>query len=425
MTAITIRNARVVDPATGRDELASLRIVDGLIDDIGEGIAQDDDHIIDANGAILAPALIDLRAAIELSFTPGGETLDSLARTAASGGVGTVVIAPTTAMPIDTPEVVMALRAGLRPMPVRTLISAGATRQLAGDTLAEIGLMATSGAAFISQGDCPIADSVTLRSLFSYASGFELWVACPARDAGLSHAAVATESEAAARFGLNLEPTVSERLAIDRETALAELTGARLMIDRVSTQDGIDALARARKRGIEVCSTVSIANLVLNAVDADGLDPAFRLTPPLRSEDDRRALVAAIENGLIDAVVSNHQPLDLDLKAQPFADAAPGSTGLEILLAGMLRLVHEEELDLVSALRPLTSGPAELLGLPQGRLDTGAPADVVLIDGDAPWVYDVADSASARRNSAWQDRRFQGRVLMTMVDGGIVYNLKG
>ncbi|GJL98264.1 MAG: dihydroorotase [Hyphobacterium sp.] len=425
MTPITIRNARVVDPATGRDELASLRIVNGLIDDIGEGIAQDDDHIIDANGAILAPALIDLRAAIEPSFTPGGETLDSLARAAASGGVGTVVISPTSSMPIDAPETVMALRAGLRPMPVRTLISAGATRNLGGETLSEIGLMATSGAAFISQGDCPIANTTTLRSLFSYASGFELWVACPARDAGLSHATVATESEAAARFGLTLEPTVSERMAIDRDATIAELTGARLMIDRVSTRDGIEALSRARKRGIEICSTVSIANLAFNSVDADGLDPAFRLTPPLRSEEDRRALVTAIENGLIDAVVSDHRPLDLDLKAQPFADAAPGSTGLEVLLAAMLRLVHEAELDLVSALRPLTSGPAELLGLPQGRLEAGAPADVVLIDGDAPWVYDVSDSASTRRNSAWEGRRFQGRVLMTMVDGGIVYNLKG
>jgi len=328
-------------------------------------------------------------------------------------------------MPIDTPEIVMALRAGTRPMPVRTLISAGASKNLTGETLSEIGLMATSGAAFISQGDCPIANTTTLRSLFSYASGFELWVACPARDADLSKVTVATESEAAARFGLNLEPTVSERIAIDRDAAIAELTGARLMIDRVSTRDGIDALARARKRGIEICATASIANLALNAVDADGLDPAFRLTPPLRSEDDRRALVAAIENGLIDAVVSDHRPLDLDLKAQPFADAAPGSTGIEVLLAAMLRLVHEEELDLVSALRPLTSGPAELLGLPQGRLETGAPADMVLIDGDAPWVYDVTESASARRNSAWQDRRFQGRVLMTMIDGGIVYNLKG
>ncbi len=425
MTPITIRNARVVDPATGRDELASLRIENGLIDDIGEGIAQDDDHIIDANGAILAPALIDLRAAIEPAFTPGGESLDSLARTAATGGVGTVVIAPTAAMPIDTPEVVMALRAGLRPMPVRILISAGATRNLAGEILSEIGLMATNGAAFVSLGDCPVANTSTLRSLFSYASGFELWVACPARDASLSLATVATESEAAARFGLNLEPTVSERIAIDRDATVAELTGARLMIDRVSTRDGVEALARARKRGIEICSTVSIANLALNAVDADGLDPAFRLTPPLRSEEDRRALVTAIESGLIDAVVSDHHPLDLDVKAQPFADAAPGSTGLDILLAAMLRLVHEEELDLVSALRPLTSGPAELLGLPQGRLEAGAPADVVLIDGDAPWVYDVANSASARRNSAWQDRRFQGRVLMTMIDGGIVYNLKG
>ncbi len=164
---------------------------------------------------------------------------------------------------------------------------------------------------------------------------------------------------------------------------------------------------------------------MLNSVDADGLDPAFRLSPPLRQEDDRRALVAAIESGLINAVVSDHHPMDMDRKAQPFADAAPGSASIETLLAAMLGLVHEEELDLISASRPLTIGPAGLLGLPQGRLEEGAPADLVLIDGDAPWVFDAGNSVSARRNSAWQNRRFQGRVLMTMVNGGIVYNLKG
>jgi dihydroorotase len=425
MTTVTIRNARIVDPATGRDELASLRIENGLIADIGEGIAQDDDHIIDANGAILAPALIDLRASIEPSFTPGGETLDTLARAAIANGVGTIVISPTAQMPIDQPETVMGLRSSALPLPIRALICAGATIGLRGENLSELGLMATSGAAMVSQGDNPIADTSTLRNVLSYASGFELWLASPPRDTGLSRQTVATESEAAARFGLNIEPTVSERMAIDRDAALAELTGARLMIDRVSTRDGVEAISRARKRGIEISATVAIANLTLNAVDADGLDPAFRLSPPLRSEEDRRALVAAIEAGLIDAVVSDHCPMDLDQKAQPFADAAPGSTSIETLLAALLGLVHEEELDLVSALRPLTSGPAELLGLPQGRLEEGAPADLVLIDGDAPFVYDTANSASARRNSAWQNRRFQGRVLMTMVDGGIVYNLKG
>ncbi|MBI1237426.1 MAG: amidohydrolase family protein [Alphaproteobacteria bacterium] len=425
MSAITIRNARVVDPASGRDELASLRVENGLIAEIGDGIAQDEDHIIDAGGAILAPAFIDLRAAIEPAFTPGGETLDSLARAAVMGGIGTMVISPTRDMPMDRPETITGLRAAALPLPVRALFCGGATMGLAGETLSELGLMAACGAAFVSQGDCPIADTVTLRNLLSYASGFELWVACPPRDSGLFRQTVATESEAAARLGLATEPAVSERMAIDRDASLAELTGARLMIDRVSTHDGVEAISRARKRGIEICATASIASLVLNAVDADGLDPAFRLSPPLRHEEDRQALVAAIENGIINAVVSDHHPMDLDRKAQPFSDAASGSISIETLLAAMLGLVHEEELDLVSALRPLTIGPADLLGLPQGRLETGAPADLVLIDGDAPWVFDAGNSVSARRNSAWHNRRFQGRVLMTMVDGGIVYNLKG
>ena len=424
MTGITIRNARLVDPATGRDELASLRVENGLIAATGDGIEQDGDHLIEANGAILAPALIDLRAAIEPAFAPSGETLDSLARAAAAGGVGTMVIAPTRETPIDTPEAVSGLRSASLPLPVKTLIAGGATPGLAGEALAELGLMAECGAAFISQGNTPLANTATARQLFAYAAGFELWLAAPARDAALSSGTVATESEAAARAGLAVEPTASERLAIERDAVLAELTGARLMVDRVSTRDGLEALARARKRGIEVCATASIAHLALNAVDADGLDPAYRMTPPLRSEEDRRALVAAVESGMIDAVVSDHRPLSGDLKAQPFAEAAPGTIALENLLAAMLGLVHEDELDLVSALRPLTSGPADLLGLPQGRLEEGAPADLILIDGDAPWVLDTRDSRSARRNCAWQGRRFQGQVLMTMVDGCIIHNLR-
>ncbi|WP_421791911.1 dihydroorotase [Hyphobacterium sp.] len=425
MTSLTFLQARLVDPATGRDELSDLRVEDGLIADFGEGIAQNGDHVIDAGGAILAPAVIDLRAAIEPAFTPNGETLDSLAQAAAQGGVGTVVVSSTDATPIDTPEAVLALRSGARPMPVKLLIAGGATANLAGETLSEMGLMAESGAAFVSQGNRPIADAASFRNVLNYAAGFELWVASPARVTSLSSQAAATESEAAARYGLHVEPAMSERIAIDRDVAIAELTGGRLMIDRVSTREGLEAVSRAKKRGLEVCATVSIANLALNAVDADGLDPAFRLSPPLRSEEDRRALLSAIESGLIDAVVSDHTPMSADAKAQPFAEAAPGSISIETLLANMLRLVHEDELDLISALRPLTSGPADLLNLPQGRIDIGAPADLMLVDGDKPWVFDTESSRSLRQNAAWKGRRFQGQVLMTLIDGGIVYNQKG
>lgn len=424
MSTITFRQARLVDPGTGLDELSDLRVKNGVISEFGTDITSDDDHVIEANGAILAPAVIDLRACIEPAFMPGGETLDSLAQAAASGGVGTVVIAPYRDMPIDTPEAVLALRAAARPMPVKLLIAGGVTRNLEGSTLSEAGLMAESGAAFVSQGNTPIADAASMRNLLNYAAGFELWVASPARNASLSTHSVASESEAAARYGLTLEPLLSERIAIDRDAAMAELTGARLMVDRVSTRDGLEAISRAKRRGLEICATAAITHLAFNAVDADGLDPAFRVTPPLRAEEDRSALVSAIEDGLIDAVVSDHTPRSQDTKAQPFAEAAPGTISIETLLSVMLRLVHEDELDLVSALRPLTIGPAELLGLPQGRIEIGSPADLILIDGDKPWVFDTANSRSNRRNAAWQGRRFQGQVLMTMVDGGIVYNHK-
>jgi dihydroorotase len=196
------------------------------------------------------------------------------------------------------------------------------------------------------------------------------------------------------------------------------------MIDRLSTQAGLDALRRARARDLEIAATAAIAHLTLNEVDAGGLDSAFRMDPPLRAESDRRALVQAVIDGEIDAVVSDHRPTPFDDKGEPFALAIPGTMGVETLLAAMLGLVHDGQIELIDALRVLTSGPADLLGLPQGRLALGAPADLVLIDGDKPWVCDPEDFQSARGNSAWAGRRFQGRVLQTIVGGVTIHNPK-
>jgi dihydroorotase len=225
-------------------------------------------------------------------------------------------------------------------------------------------------------------------------------------------------------MGLPAEPAVSERIAIERDAALVELSGGRLFIDRLSTASGLEALRHARRRDLEIAATVAVAHLTLNEVDAGALDSAFRMTPPLRSESDRRALVEAVAAGEIDAVVSDHRPTPFDDKGEPFALAIAGTMAVETLLGAMLGLVHEGELDLVEALRPLTSGPADLMGLPQGRIAAGAPADLILIDGDAPWVCRPDTFRSARGNSAWAGRRFQGRVLQTIVGGVTVYTQK-
>lgn len=417
---LAIINARLVDPASGQDGPGGVLIEDGVITQCGAEIdIQAADEVIDAQGRILAPALIDLRAAIEPGLTPDGETLDSLSAGAARGGIGTVVLAPNDVTLLDKPE---SLGGNTRPG-IRVLRAGAATIGLDGTSMAEIGLMARAGAVYVSQGDQPIASTQTMRRVLAYASQFDLWVSARPADASLSADTVATESDWSARLGLPAEPPISERIAIERDASLAELSGGKLLIDRLSTQSALDALRHVRSRDIEIAATVAIAHLTLNEVDAGALDGAFRMTPPLRLESDRRALVDAVANGEIDAIVSDHRPTPYDDKAEPFATAVPGTLSVETLLGALLGLVHDNELELIDALRPLTSGPADLLGLPQGRIAEGAPADLIVLDGDKPWVCDPDDFASARGNSAWAGRRFQGRVLQTLIGGDIIHNL--
>ena len=422
-TSLAITNARLVDPASGHDGPGGVLIEDGVIAQMGSELDLDAaDEVIDAKGRILAPALIDLRCAKEAALTPDGETVDTLCAAAMSGGFGTIVLAPNARSPLDKADGFAGMSRGLGQRSVRILSACGATQGLAGEQMAEIGLMVRGGAVYAGQGDRPIADTRLMRRLLSYTSQFDIWLACRPADAGLSSGSVVTESDWSARMGLPSEPTVSERIAIERDAALAELSGGKLMIDRLSTAAGLDALRHVRSRDLEIAATVAIAHLTLNEVDAGGLDSAFRMDPPLRGEADRQALVEAVIAGEIDAVVSDHRPTPFDDKADPFALAMAGTLSLETMLGAMLGLVHDGELELIDALRVMTCGPADLLGLPQGRIAVGAPADLILIDGDKPWVCQPDGFASARGNSAWAGRRFQGRVLQTIVAGDTLYN---
>ncbi|WP_297733123.1 dihydroorotase family protein [uncultured Maricaulis sp.] len=422
-TTRAIINARLVDPASGQDGPGGVLIEGGIIAQIGTELDLDAaDEIIDARGCILAPALIDLRCAKEPALTPDGETVDTLCAAAMSGGFGTIVLAPNARSPLDKADGFAGMSRGLAQRGVRMLSACGATQGLAGEQMAEIGLMVRGGAVYAGCGDRPIRDTRLMRRLLSYTSQFDVWLSCRPADSDLSADAVALESDWSARVGIPSEPAVSERIAIERDAALAELSGGKLMIDRLSTAAGLDALRHVRGRDLEIAATVAIAHLTLNEVDAGGLDSAFRMDPPLRSEADRMALVEAVTSGEIDAVISDHRPTPFDDKGEPFALAIAGTLSLETLLGAMLGLVHDDELSLLDALRVLTSGPADLLGLPQGRVAVGAPADLILIDGDKPWVCQPDGFASARGNSAWSGRRFQGRVLQTIVAGDTLYN---
>jgi dihydroorotase len=418
--SIAIINARVVDPASERDFHGGVLVEDGLIAQIDEAIdTSAAESIVDAKGRILSPALIDLRVAREPGLTPDGETLDSLCRGAAAGGVGTMVLAPNAITPNDRPE---SLSPAAPDVAVRILAAAGATQGLEGQAMAELGLLARAGAVYAGCGDRPISDTRTMRRVLAYASHLDMWVSARPADAHLSAETVALESDWSARLGLPSEPGISERIAIERDASLAELSGGKLLIDRLSTASGLDALRHVRQRDIELACTVAIAHIALNEIDAGDLDGAFRMVPPLRAESDRLSLVEAIANGEIDAVVSDHRPTPFDDKGEPFALAMPGTLAIETMLGSLLGLVHDGQLELMEALRVVTCGPADILGLPQGRIATGAPADLILIDGDAPWVCDPDDFASPRGNSAWAGRRFQGRVLQTIVGGCTIHN---
>ena len=421
--SLAIINARLIDPASGRDENGGVIAHGGVLESLGAVDISGADEVIDAGGKILAPALVDLRAAKEPAFMADAETAASLAEAALAGGVGTVCLAPNEISPLDKPEGVAAGLASAAALPVRVLTACGATSGLHGEAMAEIGLMRSAGAVYAGCGDDPVQDAQLLRRLFAYAADLDLSLACRPAEPALSRGAVATEGDQAARLGLPAEPAVSERLAIDRDSALAELADARLLIDRLSTAEGLAALRRARKRGASVQATAAIAHLVFNEVDAGGLDSAFRLTPPLRAESDRLALVQAVASGEIAAIVSDHRPTPVDDKQEPFAQAVTGTLSLETLLGALLGLVHEEELALADALRAVTSGPADLLGLPQGRLVESAPADFILIDPDLPWVVDPQAFRSARSNSAWAGRRMTGRVTHTIIGGELKFQL--
>lgn len=417
MSRYLITGARIVDPASDREYEADLRIADGLIAGIGEGLApQDGEEEIEARGRVLAPALIDLRATACEPGPGAPERLSTTARAAAAGGIGTLVLSPETGNGLATPEDIELLNARALTLPVRLLAAGLAAHD---GEMAEIGLMLREGALYVGDGGKPIADSRLVRRILSYAGGFEAWVSLRPEDAFLMAGTVAHESDMSVRMGLATRPGVSERLAATRDAGLVELTGGKLIFDRVTTSEGLSAVRAARRRGLEVAATAPVTHLMFNEVDAGNFDGRFRLEPPLRTQEDREALIEAVRDGTIDAVVSDHVPVSRVDKSNPFADAAPGSANLEALLPALLSLVEEGHLTLLQALRPVTSGPAGLFGLAQGRIEEGAPADLIVIDPSAPVVFG-RDGLVSQGSSAFTGRRLFGKALMSFVEGAII-----
>jgi len=424
---IAIVNTRLVDPASGTDGPGSVIIRGGVIDEVvargslGEA-ASGDLEIIDGGGAMLAPGLIDLRVKTGEPGNEPKETLKSAARAAAAGGVTSIVLQPDTEPTVDDPAMVDFILRRARDIELVHVYPAGAaTRGCEGERIAELGLMRAAGAVYFTDVDRPIVNSKVMARVMRYAMAFGALVAHRPADPWLTRGAVATAGEFAGRLGLPSAPAVAERIMLERDLALAEATGATLLVDQITTADAIDSLRRARDRGVKVSATASINHLSFNEIDIGDYRTFYRLDPPLRPEADREALIEAVASGLVEMVVSAHAPAPAEDKRLPFAESTPGAVGLETLLPALLALHHEGRAPLAALIRAATLAPAQLLGLEAGRIAPGAPADLVLCDIDAPVVVDADRLISKSKNSPFDGRRLQGQVLMTLVDGRVVH----
>lgn len=418
-----IKNAKLIDPAKDKISDGAILFADKILDVGAVTSAPDGADIIDAGGAHVAPGLIDMRVVIGEPGAEHKETFKSAGRAAAAGGVTTMVMMPNTTPVIDDQSLVdfVLRRAPERTGGVHILPAAALTRHLDGALMTEIGLLAEAGAVMFTNGDKPIVDSRVLRRALSYATAFNVLVAHRPEDPFLGDGGVMHEGELAARLGLPGIPGAAEAIMAERDLMLAELTGGRLLLDMLSSALTLPAVKRAKQRGVKASASVNVHHLVLNEHDVAGYRTFAKLSPPLRSEDDRVALVQAVKDGLIDVIVSGHDPRQAEDKRLPFEEAAFGAVGLETLLPGALTLHHKGDATLTTLFRAMTSKPAELLNLPQGRLSKGAPADVIVIDVGAPFRLDSDKLKSKSNNSPFDEKTLQGKVLRTFVGGRSVY----
>jgi len=419
-----IYNARVIDPASGRDEKGGVLIENGVIADVGAAVTKTTaaDVKIDAKGKALAPGLIDLRVKTGEPGAENKETLATAGHAAAAGGVTTFVVMPDTNPVIDSVALVdFITRRAESVAKVKVLPTGGLTLSLDGTKMAEIGLIKEAGAAFFTNGDKPVEDAGVLRRAMSYAASFDALVASRPDTPALSKGTVMNAGAFAARLGLRGAPPEAEWVALERDLMLAETTGVRLLADCISTARSLAAVERARKTGVKVACSVASYSLFFNELDVGDYLTYCKVQPPFRGEADRMALIDGLKRGAIDAVVSAHDPQPTEDKRLPIADAAYGAVGLETLLPALLSIALREDIPLTTALKPVTSGPADMLGLPQGRLARGAPADLVLFDPAAPWACDRDDLSSRSKNSPFDGRKLEGRVLRTWVNGATVF----
>ncbi|MSQ49386.1 MAG: dihydroorotase [Betaproteobacteria bacterium] len=416
---LLIKGGRVVDPASGRDQLSDIFISDGRV---VEAFREKPETTIDATGLVVAPGLIDLSARLR---EPGYEykaTLESEMDAAVAGGVTSLACPPDTDPPLDEPGLVDMLRRRAKVLARARVYPIGAlTVKLAGERLTEMAELAEAGCVAFSQANAPLPDTQVLWRALQYAAtfGFPVWLRT--EDRWLAHCGVAHDGEVATRLGLPGIPAFAETIALGTVLQLVRTTGSRVHVCRLSTAIAVEMIRAAKKEGLPVSCDVGIHHVHLSEMDLGYFDAHCRLEPPLRSQRDREALAAGLADGTIDCAVSDHTPVDEDQKQMPFAEAEPGATGLELLLPLVLKWGAERKLPLVKTLARITSDAARILGVSSGRLEAGAPADLVLFDPEQSWRLTPEMLRSQGKNTPFLGYEMAGRVRTTIVAGNVVY----
>jgi dihydroorotase len=423
---LALVNARLVDPVALTETRGGVLISEGIISGVGEAIRADvlpeSVRVIDCLGDVVAPGLVDMSAFVGEPGAEHRETIATATAAAAAGGVTTIVANPATNPPIDDPAVVdFLLRRARDTGRVRLLPSAALTKGLAGKEIAEMGLLQAAGAIAFTDGSRSVASAQVFRRALTYARDFDALVMHATEDRDLVGEGVMNEGEFASRLGLAGIPREAEAIVLDRDLRLVALTRARYHAALITTTLSLDRVREAKARGLSVTAATSINHVTLNESDIGDYRTFLKLAPPLRSEEERAALVEALDSGLIDAIVSDHNPQDVETKRLPFAEAEYGAVGLETMLSAGLRLVYSGDLSLPKLLRAMSARPAEILRLPQGRLTRGAPADLIRFDPEEPFVLNPATLRSRCKNTPFDEARLQGRVKLTLVAGEIVH----
>ncbi len=427
---IVFHNARLIDPLTNLDKMGSLLVTDGIISDIKIGElypkSNNESKVIDCKGNVLSPGLIDMWV---FAGEPGYEhieTLEGVSNAAASGGITTLVCRPDTNPIIDDVALVDYIE---RRAKEKSLINihpiAALTKGFKGLEMTEIGLLSEAGALAFSDGYNEIKNARVMRNALTYTKNFDALIMQHNQNKDLSDHGVMNEGKVSLRLGLPGSPAASEIISLERDIRLLELTRSRYHALSISTRGSLDVIRKAKELQLNVTTGISINNLMLNENDIGAYRTFHKLRPPLRTEEDRVSMIEALSNSdLLDVIISSHDPQDTETKRRPFIEAGYGAVGLETLLPAALSIYQENLISLPKLLEKMTINPAKILKLDTGRIAKGYPADIVLFNPDTPWVVIAENLISKCRNTAFEKKKMQGKVVMTMVNGKIIYEAK-